>query len=207
MLKIRFCIIAVFFLFFSLNLEAATAAHKLHSLLDFNSFQADFDTTMAGEQSIDSKQSGRFYLMKPSLLRWEIKQPNHQIILMNNRMMTIYDSDLMQLTRQSVSGIFNPSVLLNDFDVLQRDFTVEQVQLSGLNYAFKLVPKVNKKFKYVILGFDKKNKLSFILIKNDLDQENVFHFSGIKINQNINPGVFKLRLPPGVDVVDSGQVP
>lgn len=194
-------------LFFALNSNAATeASQKLDSLLTFNTFQANFSARIAADKSAESKQKGRFYLMKPNLLRWELTKPNHQIIIIDHQVMQIYDVDLMQLTRQPLSGAFNPSVLLNNTETLQHDFHIEMTHLSGANQAFKLTPKTSQQFKFVILGFDKKGQLSIMSLKNNLDQNNIFQFNKIKVNQAIRSNIFHLKLPHGVDTVDAGQV-
>lgn len=197
-----FQVIVLFYCFITFSSFADTAAiNKLNSLMKFRSYQANFKSKIIGNTMPSSHQSGRFYLKKPSLLRWEVLSPNHQIMLVDGKSLAIYDVDLMQVTKEKLENQFNPAVLLNDSNVLSKQFTVTQLKIKGIKQAFSLKPKSKGQFNAVILGFNQQGQLVQMRIKNNLAETNVFDFSNIKVNQVLSDGLFHMKYPKGVDVV------
>jgi outer membrane lipoprotein carrier protein len=191
-----------FFVFFFIfqNIYAETSTNNLEKLLtNYNSYQANFTQVNYNNKNKPAQRSqGRVYLVKPGKFRWETLKPYQQTVVANGDTVWIYDVDLAQATRQSLSKRgFNAAQLLTEpVAELSKKFTISEE-----NGWFKLVPnKADKGFKAAFLKFQN-NQLAALKIVNQLNQTNVFTFSQIQINPKLSPGLFNFQAPAGVKVL------
>src|SRR3990167_7309636 len=96
---------ALLILFFSRSLFAATPASQLSQYLNhFTTFQADFNqNTVSQSHRAMQSSNGKMMLMRPGRFRWDTQNPSHQIVVTNGKTLWIYDIDLKQVTKQSLS--------------------------------------------------------------------------------------------------------
>ena len=159
---------------------------------------------------VGQKTIGLMMLERPGKFRWEVTQPNKQLIIINADKFLLYDIDLVQVTRRKMDykNFGNPAMLLSgNTQVLQRMFNIVKLQKSGDKIWFELRPKKknttdqNSNCQWIKMYFVS-GKLSAIYILDGLGQKSEINFSGVGLNSKIRQDKFTFVIPPKVDVLD-----
>lgn len=186
---------------------AVDASDELSSLLsDFQSLSANFDQTIynAKHQPIQ-KSEGSMALSRPSKFRWEIKDPNPQMLIADGSYLWVYDIDLSQATHQKLdkNKLNSPASLLSgSVTDLKSRFSVKQLT-SDPTPSFRLVPKTpGDLFQWIELSFNDK-KLVQMRMSDNLGSLSVFQFNDVKINPSLSSSLFQFKAPKGVDVIQN----
>jgi len=192
--------------------DSADTAKLLQLLGGTQTMQASFVQTVLdknGAPKVGQNVTGTMALQRPGKFRWEVLQPQHQLIVANNNHVWVYDADLQQVTKQALdageSG--NPAQLLSgDNTALRSTFTVKNLNSTDDNSnanCFALSPKnKNNMYSKVTLCFDE-SKLSSMVMDDNLGQSSKFMFSKTVINSNLASALFVFTPPKGVDVIDN----
>lgn len=160
--------------------------------------------------SIDKGKStqtsrGEMALQRPGQFRWDVKQPNPQLLIANGRYLWIYDADLQQATRQTldINNANSPALLLSgSIADLQHRFLITQLSESDELIGFHLKPKSDQDlFNWIELYFSKNNQLTKMLLKDHLGALNTFYFTHVKINPKLNKALFTFKAPKGVEII------
>jgi outer membrane lipoprotein carrier protein len=216
-------IVAGLGLLWSLSIFAATAsdntnaADELMQLLgNIKTMQANFVQTTLGKSKAQSGQSviGTMALARPGKFRWETKQPTQQLIVANGKLVWLYDVDLAQVTRQSLQNTNeegNPAQLLSgDNTSLRNTFKVMRLaadsSLDADNKCFTLQPKNKNNIYHRINLCFSGDKLSNMVMEDNLGQRSKFVFSKVVINTNLAASLFVFVPPKGVDVIDNSNI-
>lgn len=167
-------------------------------------FSARFSQTVYGDQgSPVQKSDGSMVLRRPGLFRWDYETPFKQVIVGDGAKVWIYDEDLAQVTVRSQQETLGstPAQLLSTTGALDENFDItEQGQTAGLEWV-ELTPKDQEAvFGSIRLAFNKA-QLTSMELKDNLGHHTVLTFSEVEINPVMDAAVFKLDIPPGVDVV------
>ena len=210
------CVIS--FMFFgiatiSFAVPSQSAGDELVQLLNnIHTMQASFRQVMVNKAGIPvgQKTIGLMMLERPGKFRWEVTQPNKQLIIINADKFLLYDIDLVQVTRRKMDykNFGNPAMLLSgNTQVLQRMFNIVKLQKSGDKIWFELRPKKknttdqNSNCQWIKMYFVS-GKLSAIYILDGLGQKSEINFSGVGLNSKIRQDKFTFVIPPKVDVLD-----
>lgn len=166
------------------------------------SMTANFSqTTKAGGKT--QKFSGSMAVQRGNQFRWETKAPAEQLIVANGQTMWIYDKDLQQATKQSVSGQMGdtPAILLSgDATQIGNNFTITQPD-GGKNY-YVLKPKsTNATFKDLSISFNG-GKPVMMVMNDNMGQTTTIKFSNITMNKKLNTSQFSFTPPANVDVIE-----
>ncbi|STZ14938.1 Outer-membrane lipoprotein carrier protein precursor [Moraxella caviae] len=179
------------------------ATKNLNKLLsNTKSMSANFSqTTKAGGKT--TKFSGSMAVARPNQFRWESKSPAEQLIVANGNTLWIYDKDLAQATKQSVSNQVGdtPALLLSgDPKQIERNFNISQPD-AGKNY-YVLTPKSsNAAFKNLSISFNG-GKPVMMVLNDNIGQTTSIRFSGIEMNKKISASKFSFTPPAGTDVIE-----
>lgn len=179
------------------------SAAELASLLtSYKSYQANFKQTLVSDDN-NQTSSGILYMQRPGKFRWEVRQPNKQIIIANDNTLWIYDVDLAQVTKQKLDlqSANNPALLLSgDVAELIKRYEVKKIQ-NNEGVWYQLTPRNSQSsFVLIRMKFDK-NRLVSIWVKNNLGQTTLFQFSNIQLNIPLSASLFHFKVPAGVDVL------
>jgi outer membrane lipoprotein carrier protein len=149
------------------------------------------------------KSYGKFYMKKPSLLRWEFLKPVKSLLIINkNDLIISDDSGVRKIDISSASSI--KSVLYNIFfwfdntkSKLNNNFHVKS-QENRLYYTINLKPKsksIKKFFSKIIISFLKTSGvIKKIVLKESVTSDSVtITFSNIKIGVIIPDRYFKIK--------------
>jgi outer membrane lipoprotein carrier protein len=198
-------ILTLFFFTVSAAVMAEPASEQLNDLLShFNSMSAKF-SQVSVKKGIIRKSSGTMALQRPGKFRWELTSPNHQMIIADGTYLWIYDVDLEQATKQSLTqNAHSPALLLSGSSaVLTKKFTIVDSTIHDNQAIFHLKPKRNENLIQLIeLQFVDK-KLSQMFVMDNLGQKNIFYFTQVKVNPRLSPSLFQFHPPRGVDVITS----
>ncbi len=184
----------------------ADVSSQLAGLLSgFTTYRANFQqVTYDQKKQVQSRSSGSLLLMRPGHFRWEVKSPNHQILITNGKILWIYDVDLAQVSKRALQAedSFNPARLLSgSVKDLTQQFVIKLVSQQGKTLLFQLTPRSSKSmFKSIQLQFVGA-KLSKMWVTNTLGQQTLFAFNHIKLNIKIDKKLFDFKAPKGVDVI------
>lgn len=187
---------------------ASSASDELSTLLsNIHTLSADFKQSIYAAADSRKKpiqtSEGTMQLFRPGKFRWEVKQPNTQLLIADEHYLWIYDVDLSQATRQVMdkNKVSSPASLLSGstadlesrFDVVHLGKDTEQ--------SFKLTPK-NKGdlFKWIELKFSG-GKLVQMKLFDNLGSLSIFQFTEVQLNPNLSPSLFQFKAPKGVDVI------
>jgi outer membrane lipoprotein carrier protein len=203
MKKIRY-ILGLFLVIFVSTTLANTPSQQLDELLsNFHAMRADFQQKTLVKNGVSKASSGNMALKRPGKFRWEITQPNHQLIVADGQYLWVYDVDLEQASRKNLTKDTNsPAILLSGSShAIEQRFTIIDFQTEGNRSIFKLKPKANQDmFQRVDLEFTDR-KLSKMAVIDNLGQKNIFNFSSVEINPNLSNALFQFHAPHGVDVI------
>ena len=180
-------------------------------LSSFHSITADFKQVILGPQGNKlQSSSGKMMIEYPGKFFWETLTPLKQTIIAKDNKVWIYDPDLQQvqirLLNTSISE--TPILLLTNSETyLQKYFNVIRTSDSNeLKQKFQLFPKNKQEsFLEIVLVFEN-NKLTQMLLLNQLDQKISIDFINIKINAKIDGRLFELKIPANVDIIDQTKV-
>lgn len=170
-------------------------------LLNTKSMSAGFSqTTKAGGKT--TSFSGTMAVQRQNQFRWHTKSPAEQLIVANGDTLWVYDKDLSQATKQSVSNKIGdtPALLLSgDPAQIAKSFSVSQPNASKNYYVLK--PKSGSaNFKDLSLSFNG-GKPVMMVLNDNLGQTTTIKFSNITINGKIAGSQFTFTPPKGTDII------
>jgi len=166
------------------------------------------------------ESSGKFYISKPDKFRWDIMNPNSQILVSNGKQFINYDVDLEQVSIKNINGINKETpiyILSGDYDSIEKNYniSVENNNKSKNIITYVLSPKKNNKTNKVKKDINndiEQNisavKLSFsgkILQSIDIYSNNklitLINLYRVNLNKNIPPKKFKVHIPKNVEIL------
>lgn len=195
-----------------LSAFAATPSEQLAALLNgFQSMQANFTQATYDNMGRQlQKTSGKMALQRPGKFLWQATAPTKQTVLADGNYVWVYDPDLAQATRKKMNAQNNSnpaSLLSGSIADLQQRYNVSVMEPKGSAKSaskgewFELRPKnANDLFQWIQLNFVN-NNLQKMIVADNLGQKSTFTFTGVQINQPIDPKKFVFKAPTGTDVI------
>ena len=160
------------------------------------------------------QSTGRFYLKKPGLLRWDYLQPSEEHIYVDGDVVMMYVPEHQQVVQGTLTQIAaskGPLALLLGVGKLAEQFTVlEAMDDSGEQAELPtviLVPKPDGEtvptIKKIVLQLFSDSYLIQTMTLFDVNGNISFvRFDHIQVNQGLDANLLKFTLPPDVVVVD-----
>lgn len=184
--------------------DNSPALKRLATLLNFKTLTARFVQTVHTEGRLTQESRGSVWIKRPGQFRWQVSQPNFQLLVVNGRTVWQYDPDLAQATRQVLSASQNinaVNLLSGDTKQLLHYFRLQNAYLSPGKSEFILIPTVEHLFKKMTLFFEK-DRLIALETENALGQRVLFRFYSLQLNRSLLSTLFEFKAPKGVDVLD-----
>ena len=176
-------------------------------------FEADF-TQRSYVKMMNQTQDvkGRVQIKKPGKMRWVYGAPDTQILISNEKTLWLYVPDEEQATKVPVESIYSsntPALFLAGRGKLTHAFDVESVSQEDKNIIVSLVPKsAEQGLARLVLQADKKNyQITGSTVYDKLGNKTEIRFNRIQVNHEISEEQFKLKTPPGVEILDYTQTP
>ena len=208
--KNKFIFFALFWLMPSVFAASPqSAADELVQLLNnIHTMQANFEQFVANNK--DAATKGSMALERPGKFRWEILNPNKQLIVINGKNLWVYDIDLAQVTKRKVNykNPGNPAMLLSgSTKALKEIFKITKLKKPTEGVVFELRPKkedtTGSNYKWIRICFVVRGLKSMRILDN-FDQQTEIQFSNVVFNSKISQDKFKFVVPKKVDVLDEG---
>ncbi|WP_342227625.1 outer membrane lipoprotein chaperone LolA [Rickettsiella endosymbiont of Rhagonycha lignosa] len=173
------------------------AEAKLSQLLNnLQTSRANFtQTVMNSRGQILQQISGKMTIQRPGCFRWEVMQPNKQLLIADGQRILFYDIDLQQITiqKQKTADTDSPAALLSESPKnLTQLFVIHPLMdIQG----FTLFPKnKNALFQSITLIFQK-DRLHEMRLTDKLDQQTVINFSQVELNPRLSAKTFQFVMP------------
>ncbi|RLQ20583.1 outer membrane lipoprotein carrier protein LolA [Seongchinamella sediminis] len=170
-------------------------------LADLQQLQGEFRQTQYGdgESGVTGNSSGRFKLLKPHYVSWEIDSPDKQLIVADGEYLWHFDRDLETVTRRPVAGQQDLSplqILAGDSSLLRENFVVANTGQG----RFQLAPlDGNAAFKSLTLVFVD-GQVSAMEVVDKLNQRLFIELLAVDADAPLKPADFAFVPPEGVDL-------
>lgn len=178
----------------------------VQQLNPLKNLQAKFvQTIYDGKGVILQTTRGTVSLQRPGKFRWEIVQPNAQLLLADGSHVWFYDKALAQVSMQKQQSTMenSPAILLSGTtEKLAKDFTIASLQTSNPDVkGFKLTPRNQNNFFQAVKLYFKQDQLQKMVLIDNLKQITEVNFSQVQTNLDLNQRLFQFQLPKNVDLV------
>ena len=160
------------------------------------------------------QSTGRFYLKKPGLLRWDYLQPSEENIYVDGDAVMMYVPEHQQVVKGTLTQIAaskGPLALLLGVGKLAEHFSVSEAAVVSGEQAdlptLILVPKSNGDTaptikKIVLQLFPDSYLIQNMTLFDTSGNISRVRFDHIQVNQGIDADLLKFTVPPDVVVVD-----
>ena len=181
--------------------ESDSALVDLFSMrtMSANFSQVVFD---AEDKREISSSAGTVLFRKPDLVKWSYDKPINQVFIKNKTSFSVYDRDLMQLSKinRYVDQDTPIDFLIKDYQTFKTFYDVDRLNNSGNLSFVKLSPLVEKSdYEKIIIVF-KNSVINKIEIFYRIGRIIEIKFDMVQINLELNEGDFELDAPPNVEV-------
>lgn len=181
---------------------------KIENRYDVPGFTADFhQVSTIKAMNVADEATGKVFVRKPSMMRWEYETPEPQVIVTNGDQLWIYRPVDNQVILGKSPAFFaggKGAGFLADIKVLRRKFDISAAPSDDERYyALKLVP-VEKTIEVAeILLYAAKDTFTVrqVVTVNTYGDETRITLLDSRFDQVPELSLFSLEIPPGTDVV------
>jgi outer membrane lipoprotein carrier protein len=191
------------------SFAAPSSADELAQLFNnIRTMQATFEQSLVNSKGakIGQKTLGSMKLERPGKFRWEITQPNNQLIIINKDKSFLYDVDLEQVVKRKMDyrRPGNPAMLLSSpVETLKQSFKITRLKNTDPGLWFKLAPQSEENgYQWIKMNFIE-GQLRSMQIADNLGQQSSVNFKNIILNASIAPKMFVLTPPPNTEIFDA----
>jgi outer membrane lipoprotein carrier protein len=156
---------------------------------------------------ITDTATGRIYIKRPGMMRWEYEKPDRQIIVTDGSKLWIYrpeDNQVMIGKAPSFFGEGKGASFLSDIKLIKQNFFILPGG-KGRNdyYNLKLLPR---KKTLDLTGIDlaissKTFDIVQVITTNEYGDETRITLRNFQFKQDLEDALFHFKIPPGVDTV------
>jgi outer membrane lipoprotein carrier protein len=164
----------------------------------------------APAQGIDQTESGVFWFKKPALMRWECRQPEEKIFVVDGHKSFHYIPLDFQVYVQSFTAADlrnTPLELLLGTVDIRKSYTFSWEVNILPKYEHTCMIRLTSRrpdpgYAFLVLELDQKTwDLRRLIIQETTGNTSEFIFTNVKINVKIENSKFRFEPPKGVDVV------
>ncbi|MDR0702294.1 MAG: outer membrane lipoprotein chaperone LolA [Azoarcus sp.] len=202
---------------------ATDAVGKLrHFVASARSAEGEFQQTVIGESGRPpQRMAGKFAFSRPGKFRWEYESPYPQLLVGDGNKLWSWDHDLNQVTVRPLGNALGatPAAILFGQGELERDFALAEGAANGTDEAgLELVwvearPRVPANaenggggFQLIRFGFSGAS-LQRMVLHDSFGQTTVVAFSRLRLNPQLDPGIFHFEAPAGADILGDPSPP
>jgi len=212
----RFRLWLVVLLLYGVCFSAQSWAANLDQVLDnlqqaydrIQALSADF-VQVATLTSIDREQisSGRVYIQKPQMIRWEYTQPEPQTVLYKDNLLRIYTPKRRQVLQSVVDADNRTNVallFLAGIGTLREVFTITPMPGQETHTTqLRLLPRSPQAgFTELYITLNPQSYLiESLTIHDPIGNRTTIHLSALQIHPTLPAHLFELDLPPGTEVL------
>jgi outer membrane lipoprotein carrier protein len=175
---------------------------------DVPGFTADFhQISIIKAMDITDEATGKMYVRKPEMMRWEYEKPEHQIIITNAERLWIYRPQDNQVIVGKAPAFFaggKGAGFLADIKVLRRKFDISVAPSDADQFhVLKLVPIEKTIDVERILLYVSKTTYTVerVVTYNAYGDETLIDLVNARFDRVPDPALFTFTIPEGTDVV------
>ena len=174
-------------------------------------YRADFrQTTEYRTLNRRIEGKGRVYFSKPAKMLWRYEAPAGQFVLSDGRDLYFYQPAERQVIKTALGAMFRsdlPLSFLLGIGNLERDFRAELTASTDEAHVLKLSPrKANTGVGEIHLSVaPDSHDIRQVLIEDAAGNRWTFRFDNIRRGAGLDPALFELKTPQGVDIVEFGS--
>ena len=149
-----------------------------------------------------SSSSGKIVFSKPDFVKCSYDAPLNQIFIKNGALISVYDKDLMQLSKMSQSIAHGTpfDFLIRDYQIVKSFYKIDKLPDSGTSSIIKITPLDLESDYYQIILEIKETLINKIKIFYRIGRVIEIKFSEIQINLNLDEKEFQLELPSNIAI-------
>ena len=206
-----------------LALARADAAPPPDPLLVSLQQKLDSLKTLSGrfEQTLESAtlgrsrvESGRFYLKRPGLMRWEYAAPEKKLAIVDGTHTWLYLQEDREVYRGSAARLEQAgaaALLLSGTARLTSDYKARRLTLGEIPapgaagaVAIELTPaRPGEEASTLILAIDPRRlEVRMLVVNGEMQDRMVFRFHDVVENGPLDAGLFRFTPPAGVEVIE-----
>lgn len=194
---------------FGVLAQTTAIDRMITSLASTQSLSADFTQTTAAKSARVRTASGSFAIMKPGLLRWEVKKPYAQLQVLNGKQFWMFDPELSQASVRPIEAakLTGIAALLLNTNNLAREQLMERYSFTDTGMRddvswVRVVPKTPEPgIESLMVGIDGQALLRKFEIHDNLGQITRVELTRIQKNVALDPKLFEFTPPAGVSVL------
>ena len=185
--------------------EIMDRVEKRYEAVDFSAYFVQESTITV--MDISDIASGRIFVKRPGMLRWEYDKPDRQTITTDGKKLWIYkpdDNQVMIGKAPSFFGNGKGAGFLSDMKLIREKFVVSfEKEKSEHDYVLKLLPREQTVgIAEIYLAVSKITfKIKKIITLNEYDDKTVIELINSKFNLNLDKSLFSFIVPEGTDVI------
>jgi len=157
----------------------------------------------------DIHMKGTIFLQKPDMLRWETVSPERSFTVIKDKTMTVFHPDVNEAELYKFSEHFMArntmhffsSVVWGSVEGMEKRFNVEVFRRNG-DIAAELKPLSKMAARYlssITIFYNEKTGLpTGFEVTTPKGDRTVTELTDLKVNPELRPDIFKIKLPPGV---------
>ncbi|WP_111894770.1 outer membrane lipoprotein chaperone LolA [Acinetobacter sp. MB5] len=196
--------------------EQQATQNLVKQLSSLHSMTANFEQTTksSGKKTVQKKGltaqhlnqtfRGVMKVSRPGKFFWETTVPSKQTIVTTGKTVWIYDPDLQQAVRQSLSDqVANtPALLLSgNTSQIMKSYRVTQPDHNKTYYT--LTPKAkDSAFQNLSISFAGNGTPAYMVLNDSLGQTTTIRFTNAAKNVSIPASTFNFTPPKGTDIID-----
>ena len=166
-----------------------------------------FQTSNIKAMDITDTASGRIFVKRPGMMRWEYQKPEPQTIVSNGKQLWIYRPEDQQVMIGKAPDFFGGGKgagFLSDMRQIRSQFLIylDGADANG-DFRLKLLP-VEKKFDISLLTLTVSAKtfdVIRIITYNSYGDETRIELSDIRLEQNLGDTLFTFQIPENVETL------
>ncbi len=179
--------------------DAQLLKDKLHKITMLDTSFKQQVTNPAGE--VIAQSSGTLLVSRPGKFRWEVKEPESELMVTNGETLWLYSPFIEQVTLLNTDDAFTgtPFVLLSGGDdAAWQQYTIKQ---QGSQFLLSDITAQGPTTQY-IFEFNKDDQVKRLLVIDNQGQQSEFKLTHLTSKTLINKNTFYFTVPKGVEVDD-----
>lgn len=171
---------------------------------DTKAIRANFHQVVTDRQGRKVQEvDGEMQLKRPNKFKWDYNKPYEQQIISDGHQVWLYDTDLAQVTvnslRQSIGS--SPAALLAGDANIDKSFKLSNAfRKDDLEWVSANPKDKESGFEKILMGF-KDNKIQALSLIDSFGHTTQITFSDVQVNPALDEKNFSFKPPQGVDVV------
>ena len=155
---------------------------------------------------IDTAQ-GKIFVERPGKMRWEYETPQPQLIVTDGRTLWVYRPDENQVMTGPAPDYFGDgkgASFLSDVKTIRHNFVISRVDdLKSVFYKLRLIPhKPLPDITDITLSISKIDfEIVHIATTNTYGDETLIELRDVRLEQDLDDSLFRLKVPPGTEVL------